>query len=100
MNVIHKDVESAVEKEMTAAIKKHGLNHSFHEKYAVMLEEAEEAYEEVEEVKAALHRMWVAIRLNDDRVAAQNAARLEHFAINAAEEFIQLAAMARKAVEK
>lgn len=99
MNVIHDEVRAAEEKELANAVSVHGLHHSRHEQYAVMLEEYEEAVEAGESVKSLLARMWNAVKDDNETIAAEHAARVEHFAICAAEEFIQLAAMAKKGVD-
>ena len=99
MNVIHEEIKAAEQKELAAAIEKHGLHNSLHEKYAVMYEEYDEALDEIAELNRFMESMWAAVRQDRTENANQFASRIEHAALNAAEECIQLAAMARKAVE-
>ena len=100
MNVVREEVQDAIDKELEAAIENHGFFNSMHEKIAVMYEEYQEACEEIENAKKAIDRMWSAIRNNLDGIAMQQAFGVAHCAENLAIEAIQLAATARKIVER
>lgn len=83
--------------ELTEAFQRHGYNHSYHEGYAVMLEEYDEATEEVERVSAAFARLWEGVRGNADPGEMKMLALdCEGFALNAIGEMVQFAAMAKK----
>ena len=65
MNELRKEVEAAAMAELNRANAKFPLFNSTHEGYAVILEEAEEAQEAMENVKTSLAVLW-------DRVNAQS----------------------------
>lgn len=94
MDVIREDIVAAVNKELHEAEKNFGLHNSQHEKYAVMLEEFEEAKEDLTRLDAMLNAAWEMVR--HDELISDMADAIYHTAINAAVECCQLAAMARK----
>lgn len=94
MNVVSKDVERLVEKELASANERFPQFHSEHEGWAVMQEEAEELQEECDSIELAMEQLWNRIR--DGIPTAQYVALVEQYAEAAACEAIQVAAMARK----
>ena len=94
MNVVSKDVERLVEKELASANERFPQFHSEHEGWAVMQEEAEELREECDSIEMAMEQLWHRIR--DGIQTAQYVALVEQYAEAAACEAIQVAAMARK----
>ena len=58
MNELRKEVEAAAMAELNRANAKFPLFNSTHEGYAVILEEAEEAQEAMENVKTSLAVLW------------------------------------------
>ena len=64
MNVVHADVENLVDKELATATERFGLHHSWHEKYAVMLEELQELREEVNLTDKEIDSIWFGLRNN------------------------------------
>lgn len=94
MNVVENEVWALVEKELAAANERFPAFASPHEGYAVMLEEYEEAEEEIRSCKARLDVMWQHIK--DNKYAGQRAELVERYAIHAICELIQFAAMTRK----
>jgi len=98
MNVVREGVEKLVEKELEEAIKLHGLNNSLHEKYAVTLEEVEEAQYEMKECAELLHTAWENIKDDDTENAIRDFQGLYSIAVRLACETIQVAAMAKKEV--
>lgn len=94
MDVIREDIVEAVQKELHEAEKNFGLFNSQHEKYAVMLEEFDEAEEDLKRLEAMLNSAWDMVR--HDELISDMADFIYHTAINAAVECCQLAAMARK----
>lgn len=100
MTVVKTEIQEAIVKELRAAKAKHGLHHSRAEQYAVMLEELEEAAEELEDAKRFLGMMFKAIRLNNDKHAKEHALRIAAAAERLALEAVQLSAVARKEVKQ
>lgn len=95
MNVVRDDVTELVERELRAANMKYPQFHSPHEGYAVMLEEYEEAKNElIGNVEILLDSLWNEIRMDTGDYRDVDA--IMKAAINAACEVIQTAAMARK----
>lgn len=99
MNELRKEVEAAAMAELNRANEKFPLFNSTHEGYAVILEEAEEAQEAMENVKTSLAVLWdrvkgieVACFLDEDTTPTA----IFHQAIDAACEMVQTAAMLLK----
>lgn len=97
MNVVKKDVQALVAKELAAANEKFPQFRSAHEGYAVILEEACETEEAVCEIRKHVDAMWSRVR--DNNATSARAALLRQAAINVACEAIQVAAMAQKFIE-
>ena len=99
MDKLVAEVKKLVEAEYGRASAKFGCtNNSDHESYAVLLEEREEAHEECAGVDQALHYLWDLIKRNaPDEKKFEICKNLETRALLAACEFIQVAAMAKKA---
>ena len=94
MNVVSKDVEKLVEKELEAANERFPQFHSEHEGWAVMQEEAEELQEECASIEMAMEQLWHRIR--DGIPTSLQVALVGQYAEAAACEAIQVAAMARE----
>lgn len=99
MNELRKEVEAAAMAELNRANAKFPLFNSTHEGYAVILEEAEESQEAMENVKTSLAVLWdrvkgieVACFLDEDTTPTA----IFHQAIDAACEMVQTAAMLLK----
>lgn len=91
------DITLLVTDELIRASEKFGDKHnSSHEAYAVILEEFEEAKQEIAYVDAFLKNYWVDVKQNSAK--ASTLVDLEECAINGAAELIHVAAMARKAL--
>lgn len=100
MTKLVNEVEELVECEYGRAGAQHGLiHHSDHEAYAILLEELEEAKDEVRFCESALTRFWDQIKRNvkseDSKLNSLNL--VYNNAILGACELIQVAAMAKKA---
>lgn len=94
-------IEKLINDELRAANKKFPLFSSWHEAYAVILEEVEEAGEEVNAMCALyLDRLWQDIRTKSASEADRflDLGKVRDIAIRAIEELIQAAAMCDKAV--
>jgi hypothetical protein len=96
----HEDVEISsrlyqiVDEEIARAIEKYGELKSRHEAYAVMLEEFEEAKCEAMSVEAHLSSFWRSVKTDSD--IANSPQEIFHYAMNAAVEFLQVAAVAER----
>ena len=100
MEKLIKSVQAIKEEEYDRASEKFGaVNNSDHESFAVMFEEMQESFEEVKNTDANIQQFWQMVKSKDaedqDKQSALTA--VEHYAIFAACELIQVAAMAYKA---
>lgn len=100
MDELIREVQASVENEYGRAAARFGeTNNSNHESYAVILEEFQEALNEESRAGLGLNVFWDAVKCDEpdqDKVTAL--LDLQARATLAACEFIQVAAMARKAV--
>lgn len=97
MDHLLSNIQLCEREEYARAGKQHGLTfHSLHEGYAVLMEEAEEATEEVKNLERDMATFWQATR-NDDIPSAQVVAdKIRQTAYLLAAEAVQTAAMAHK----
>lgn len=99
MNKLIAEVTELVEREYGRAGAKFGLtNHSDHESYAIILEELQEAEQELAHFKKALSDFWLFVKEDyvvHDRLA--ECSEMQRRALLGACELIQVAAMAKKA---
>ena len=98
MNVVNEDVGKLVEKELKAVNERFPQFHSDHEGWAVMQEEAEELREECDSIELEMEQLWRRIR--DCIPTAQYVPLVEQYAVAVACEAIQVAAMARKYLDR
>lgn len=99
MNVVREDVEKLVDKELEAATERFGLHHSYHEKYAVTLEELQECEEEVKWMRTFIDEAFENIRNNNKNVAYDSFYAMYKHAVRCSVEAIQVAAMCKKEIE-
>lgn len=98
MKILLSDVERLVKEEYDRASEQHGERfHSPHEAYAVILEELQEAAHEYENVRDFLKEFWYQTKKDSFLSCEFLAKDIQDFALRAAAEMIQLAAMAHKA---
>lgn len=92
-------VRELVEEEYGRAGAKWGLkNNSNHESYAVLLEEVDEAREDLDIIEKTLKKFWSMIRADDsDTDMLIHINGIQAYAESLAAEAIQVAAMAKKA---
>lgn len=99
MDVIRQDVEALVQKELESANKKFPTTfRSRHEAYGVMLEEFEEAQDELIECKRYLDEFKYSMRVDGDYMEKENLNKLKECSENLMAEAGQLAAMAQKSL--
>lgn len=94
-------IEKLINEELQNANKKFPLFSSWHEAYAVILEEVEEAQEEVAVMsEIELESLWSNIRskTSSESDRLEDIGILRGHAVRAIEELIQVAAMCDKAV--
>ena len=97
MIVCQDEIRDAIEHELVAANEIHPLFVSLHESYAVILEELEEAEEQLELCKTQLELAWERIRSDNITPALITMRSIERAAEHLAEEACQVSAMAIKA---
>lgn len=99
MNAIKQDVKALVQKELESANKKFPKTfRSRHEAYGVMLEEFEEAQDELIECERYLDEFKYSMRVDGDYMEKENLNKLKEHSENLMSEAGQLAAMAQKAL--
>ena len=83
-----------------ASVKFGAVNNSDHESYAVLREEVDEAFDAMEDVDNLTNMFFESVKHNEEdgrKLDILNV--IKHLAEEAAAESIQVAAMARKAIE-
>ena len=89
------ELNEVVDNEFLRASKDHGTTFaSYHEGYAVLLEEFEEARTEFDRLERTVRHLWAAIK-NDDMLSLYPYEVKRHAVLTAA-ELVQVAAMAEK----
>ena len=90
-------VENLVKSELSMAAKDWGDTfRSRHEGYAVLLEEYEELRDELEHIRWYVSALWDHVKEESAEYVQEDAEAIESFAVRAACEAIQVAAMAKK----
>ena len=97
MNAIKSDVENLVQKELESANKRFPLFRSDHEGAAVILEEIEEAQEDMNNVQDNFLDLWKSVKRNSE--PEYHAESVYICAVSLAIEAIQVAAMAQKFID-
>ena len=96
MNAVLDKLPALVDEELENANVFHTVFHSPHEGYAVLLEEVEEAKDNLLNVGLLLNQMWKGVKADDEECCREMASLIEKQAVMMAAEAIQVAAMARK----
>lgn len=98
MKKIRIGIERLADSELQRAIQEHPLFASDHEAESVLREEIEEATEDSAEIENQYYELWDAVRADDEQAAFEAANKIKHYAVYAAAELVQVAAMADKLV--
>lgn len=100
MKKLTTEVTDLIDREYGRAAEQHGVKHySPHEAYAVIKEEIEEAQDELEVVEDKLDEFWKAAKRDFLYGCNLNAEIIYKRAMSGACELIQVAAMAKKALQ-
>lgn len=94
MNAVHDDVVKLVDKELESANKKFPMFRSAHEGYAVILEEVDEAQDEMNNLNGLTNLLWKAVKVDSEVENFLVGIQIKAEAL--ACEAIQVAAMAKK----
>ena len=97
MNVVKQDVEKLVRKELESANQRFPMFRSDHEGAAVILEEIEEAQEDMNNVQDNFLDLWKSVKRNSE--PEYHAESVYICAVSLAIEAIQVAAMAQKFID-
>lgn len=99
MNAIKQGIKALVQKELESANQKYPTTfRSRHEAYGVMLEEFEEAQDELIECKRYLDEFKYSMKVNGDYMEKENLNKLKERSEKLMAEAGQLAAMVQKAL--
>ena len=96
MNVVENKIQELVQTELNSANEKFPLFNSPHEGYAVIKEELEECSENIFDMTSTLQLMWDGVKNNDAKTVADLVKDIRSFAVQAACEAVQVAAMCDK----
>ena len=97
MNAVKRDVEKLVQKELVSANQRFPLFHSDHEGAAVIMEEIDEAQEDMNNVQNNFLDLWKNVKRNSE--PEYHAESVYICAVSLACEAIQVAAMAQKFID-
>ena len=89
MDKILEKMEAAAEAEYEKILAKWGVFHSAHEGYGVLLEEVEEAQEEMESLREDMKALWGKIREDAEDEAAGIAEEIYNDAMKCAVDYSQ-----------
>ena len=93
-----KSIEQAVLHELRNIVKKYGtVYHSEHEGFAVLMEEVQEASDDLTAINDNLALIWKRIKDNENFTAPLG--ELKDFALALAEEAVQIAAVSERFLE-
>lgn len=98
MKEIRIGIERLADSELQRATQEYHLFASDHEAESVIREEIEESAEDIEQIEEQYYELWNAVRADDEEAAYEAANRIKHYAVYAAAELVQVAAMADKLV--
>lgn len=97
MKKLTKELRKSMWRELDRASEKHGESfNSPAEAYAVIKEELEEAQENMESLSDSIDYFWESVKDNINTI--EDAEWIRKYALSAAAELIQVAAMAKKAM--
>lgn len=97
MNAVKEDVKKLVQKELESANQRFPMFRSDHEGAAVIVEEIEEAQEDINSIQRNFGDLWKSVKRNSE--PEYHAESIYYCAISLACEAIQVAAMAQKFID-
>jgi hypothetical protein len=90
-------IKQLVKEELNKANENFSQFNSDHEAYAVLLEEIEEAFEDMSYCNGSVERIWrLGVKKNDIERIEDELKVIEEYSLKAIEELIQVAAMVQK----
>jgi hypothetical protein len=95
---LERGIATLIEDEIVRAENKHGRINSPHEAYAVLLEEVQEAEEDMISVQKMLNLFWRNVRVDTLDLSALTT--IHDKSLHAALEFVQVAAVAKRFIEQ
>ena len=100
MHKLIEEVKKCIECECSRIGEKYGFTyHTDHESYAILLEEVEEAKEEMDQLQEDMADFWKTVREDsDNNIKCAHLNDIQMSAVFAACELIQVAAVASKAI--
>ena len=92
-------IEDAITSEVENAVKTYGAEyHSNHEGYAVLLEEIEEAANNLKDITELNKELWEDVKADNDTEIKADARRISFYAYYLAMEAVQVAAVCKKII--
>lgn len=93
---LKREAKAMVDREFARALEQHGLAHSKHEGYALLLEEYEEAKEAMHYVTALTHLLWDNVKNDNDMELDDTIECLYSYVLDLITEVAQVGAMVKK----
>ena|SRR4030042_6079205 len=93
--IITEGLKHLIDIELDALNEKHGRLNSIHEWYAVMLEEIEEVYEDIDWLHQYRDKIWTKIK-KDEEITEIDLNRFDIIVYQSIKELIQVGAMVKK----
>ena len=91
------EIKQCEQQEYDRAVKDHGFSyHSLHESYAVIREETDEAYTEMNDLGTIMGQLWAVVKQDDMATSERLVKLVEDKAQLLAAEAVQVATTARK----
>ena len=92
-------INEAVMLELLNACKTYGANYnSYHEAYAILKEEVEEAEADIKTINDYLGSIWEEVKTDDPEALRADAMVITRYAVELAKEAVQIAAVTRKII--
>lgn len=99
MKELLSSVSKLADEELKRSYEKFPKFNSPHEGYAVIKEEIEEHEDDTHDIFGNLCGLWNSVKENDSESCLNSITEIKKFALNAAAEAVQVAAMAQKYID-